>query len=162
MTRLPPRKFRGQAISDVSDCPAFADSGSGVTLRRSAPMLAALNFLALILGVAAGGLAASLLALALGGGLAILGVEAGPDIGLVLGVVAGLFTGGWVAGWRANHSERFHGMVTGLVLAFVVIVIARLGGSPASTPVVLWLAVLSVAISGLSGWLAGRRKANRN
>lgn len=94
-------------------------------------MLAALNFIALIFGVAAGGLVASLLAVALGGSLAIMGVDAGPDIGLVLGVVGGLFTGGWVAGRRANHSERFHGMVTGLLLAFIVIVIARLGGSPA-------------------------------
>jgi hypothetical protein len=125
-------------------------------------MLAALNFIALIFGVAAGGLIASLLAVALGGGLAIMGVDAGPDIGLVLGVVAGLFTGGWVAGRRANHSERFHGMVTGLLLAFIVIVIARLGGSPASTPVVLWLAFVSAAISGLSGWLAGRSKRSRS
>ncbi len=125
-------------------------------------MLATLNSLAVILGVAAGGLTASLVAVVLGGVLAFTGAQTGPDIGLVLGIVTGLFTGGWIAGSRANHSQRFHGMVTGLALAFVVIVIARLGGSPASTPVVLWLAVLSVAISGLSGWLAGRRKANRS
>ena len=121
-------------------------------------MLAALNFAAIALGVAGGGLATSVLALTISGALALAGVDTGPDIGLVLGVLTGLLTGGWVAGSRAVHSERFHGMVTGLALAFIVVVIARLGGSPASTPVVIWLAVLSVAISGLGGWLAGKRK----
>jgi hypothetical protein len=121
-------------------------------------MLAALNFAAVALGVATGTLGASLLALLFSVGLTILGVEDGAGIGLVIGVVSGLAAGGWVAGSRAVHSERFHGMVTGLLLAFVVVVIARLGNSPASTGVVIWLAILSVAISGAAGWLAGRRK----
>lgn len=125
-------------------------------------MLAALNFGAVAIGVAAGGLAASLTALLLSGGLSLAGLHSGPDVGLVAGIVIGLAMGGWVAGLRAVHSERFHGMVTGLLLAFVVVIIARLGGSPASTPVVIWLAVLCVAISGLSGWLAGRRKTRRH
>lgn len=111
------------------------------------------------MGVAAGSLMASLLALVMSGVLIVLGVETGADIGLVIGVVAGLVGGGWVAGSRAAHSHRFHGMVTGLVLAFVLLVIARLGGSPAPTTTVIWLALLSVVISGLGGWLAGRRKA---
>ncbi|HUG32924.1 MAG TPA: hypothetical protein VMM14_08530 [Acidimicrobiia bacterium] len=122
-------------------------------------MLAALNFAALALGVGAGGLTASLMALLLSAGLTLVGLDAGADVGLVLGVVAGLLTGGWVAGLRAVHSERFHGMVTGLLLAFVVVFLARLGGSPASTPVVIWLAVLAVALAGFGGWLAGRRKS---
>lgn len=121
-------------------------------------MLAALNMGAVALGVAAGSLMASLLALVLSGVLIVVGVETGADIGLVVGVVTGLAGGGWVAGSRAPHSHRFHGMVTGLVLAFVLIVIARLGGSPASTPTIIWLAVVSIAISGLGGWLGGRRK----
>ncbi|HUF15346.1 MAG TPA: hypothetical protein VMQ46_05615 [Acidimicrobiia bacterium] len=124
-------------------------------------MLAALNFGALALGVAAGGLTASLLALLLSGGLTLLGVDGGAGIGLVAGIVAGLGAGGWVAGTRAVHSNRFHGMVTGLILAFVVVLIARLGGSPASTTVVIWLAFVSIAISGLAGWFAGRRAAPR-
>ena len=119
--------------------------------------MAALGLSAVLAGVAAGGLSASILALLIGGGLRLSDVESGPDIGLVVGVVAGLIIGGWVAGTRAVHSHRFHGMVTGLLLAFVIVVIARLGGSPASTPTVIWLALLSVAISGLFGWLAGRR-----
>lgn len=121
-------------------------------------MLAALNFGAVMLGVAAGALSASILALALSGLLTIAGVEGGADIGLVVGIVTALATGGWVAGSRARHSHRFHGMVTGLVLAFVILVIARLGGSPASTPRVLWLALVSIVVAGLTGWLAGRHK----
>jgi hypothetical protein len=124
-------------------------------------VLAALNFGAIAMGVAAGGLAASLLALALSGLLALAGVESGPDIGLIVGVIAGLATGGWVSGSRAVHSHRFHGMVTGLLLAFIVIVIARLGGSAAPTPTVIWLALLSIIVSGLFGWLAGRRHTSR-
>lgn len=122
-------------------------------------MLAALNIAAIAIGVAAGSLVASLLALTVGGLLALAGLDAGPGIGLVVGVLTGLFAGGWLAGFRAVHSERFHGMVAGLLLAFVVVVIARLGGSPAPTLVVVWLAIVSIAIAGLGGWLAGRRKA---
>lgn len=121
-------------------------------------VLAALNFGALALGVAAGGLAASVIGLAVSGLLVLIGVETGPDIGLVVGVLAGLATGGWVAGLRSVHSHRFHGMVTGLILAFVIMAIARLGGSPAPTLTVIWLAIFAVIISGVFGWLAGRRR----
>lgn len=119
-----------------------------------------MNLGAVLVGVAAGGLSASIAALLLGGGLAVLGVEGGPGIGLVVGVLLGLGVGGWVAGARAKHSNRFHGAVTGLVMAFLVMAIAVLGGSPASTPTILWLAVLSAVIAGLAGWLAGRHKAS--
>ncbi len=121
-------------------------------------MLAALNVAAVILGLASGGLVASLLGLAIGGGLALMGVEAGPGIGLVVGILSGLVTGGWVAGIRAKHSFRFHGSITGLGLAFVIVIVARLGGSPAPITQVLWLALLSIVLGGFSGWMAGRRK----
>ena len=124
---------------------------------EDARMLAALNYGAVFAGIAGGGLVASILALGLSSLLELAGVETGSDIGLVIGVVAGLFAGGWVAGSRAAHSQRFHGMVTGLLLAFVVVVIARLGGSPAPAGTVIWLAVVAVVIAGLAGWLAGRR-----
>lgn len=110
-----------------------------------------------MLGVAAGGLTASLASLLLSGGLGLAGIEAGADVGLVIGILGGLAVGGWVAGSRATHSHRFHGMVAGLLQAFLIILIARVGGSPASTPTVLWLALVSVVVSGLFGWLAGRR-----
>lgn len=121
-------------------------------------MLAALNFGALVFGVASGGLTASLLALSISGGLTLAGVDEGAGIGLVIGIMSGLAVGGWVAGARARHSERFHGAVTGLLLAFMLVLVARLGGSPASTPTVLWLALLSVVVGGFAGWLAGRQK----
>jgi hypothetical protein len=121
-------------------------------------MLAALNIVAIGLGLGAGGLAATVLALTLGGLLTVSGVEGGADIGLVVGVVVGLAVAGWVSGRMARHSERFHGAVTGLLLAGLIIVVARMGGSPASTASVLWLALVAAVIAGITGWLAGRRK----
>ena len=121
-------------------------------------MLAALNLGALVLGVAAGGLTASVIGFLLGIVLSLANVEGGPDIGLVVGIGAGLGVGGWVSGLKARHSERFHGAVTGLLLAFLVMVIARFGGSPASTSTVIWLALVAMVVSGLFGVLAGRRK----
>lgn len=124
-------------------------------------VLAALNLGAIVLGVASGGLTASLVGLGVGSLLTVLNLDSGADIGLLTGVALGLAAGGWVAGLKARHSERFHGAVTGLLLAFLLMVIARLGGSPASTIDILWLALLSVLVSGFFGWLAGRRKQAR-
>ncbi|HEU4916576.1 MAG TPA: hypothetical protein VFV13_08425 [Acidimicrobiia bacterium] len=121
-------------------------------------MLAALNLVAVGLGVGAGGLSATILGLVVGGLLTVVGVEDGADIGLIVGIVVGLAVAGWVAGRMARHSERFHGAVTGLLLAGLIMVVARLGGSPAPTLSVLWLSVLAALIAGLTGWLAGRRK----
>jgi len=123
-----------------------------------ANVLAALNFGAVALGVAAGGLTASVVGLVVSGLLTFIGLDSGPDIGLVVGILSGLGAGGWLAGRRAVHSHRFHGMVTGLLLALMIIVIARLGGSPGDTLTVVWLAIVSVVISGFTGWLAGRQK----
>lgn len=125
-------------------------------------VLAALNLGSVILGVATGGLTASIVSLALAAGLSLTGADWGADVGLVIGVIAGLVVGGWVAGSRSIHSHRFHGAITGLILAFVLLLIARLGGSPATTPTVLWLAFLAVLVSGSAGWLAGRRKAPKH
>jgi putative membrane protein (TIGR04086 family) len=121
-------------------------------------MLAALSIVAIGLGIGAGGLAATVLALALGGLLTVVGMEEGADIGLVAGVLVGLAVAGWVSGRMARHSERFHGAVTGLLLAGLIVLVARLGGSPASTASVLWLALVAAVIAGSTGWLAGRRK----
>ncbi|MGB8361100.1 MAG: hypothetical protein WCE80_06835 [Acidimicrobiia bacterium] len=122
-------------------------------------MLAALNFGVVVLSIAAGGLTASLVGLVVGSLLSMSGVENGPGMGLVVGIVAGLFVAGWVAGARSVHSHRFHGMISGLLLSFLIVIVARLGGSVAPTSSVIWLAILSIAISGLAGWLAGRRRA---
>jgi hypothetical protein len=125
-------------------------------------VIAALNFGAVALGVASGSLAASVFALLVGGVLTIAGVETGSNIGLVIGILVGFGVGGWVAGTKAKHSERFHGAVTGLLIAFLIMVIARFGGSTAPTPTVVWLAALSILVSGVAGWLAGRRKLTKS
>ena len=125
-------------------------------------MLAALNIGAVLVGVAAGGLAASLIGFGLSGLLVVIGVDTGPDIGLVVGILFGLATGGWLAGKRARHSERFHGAVTGLAMAFVIMVIAVFGGSPAPTGSILLLALIAVVVAGFTGWLAGRRKMSQS
>ncbi len=122
-------------------------------------MLAALNLGAVLLGAVAGGLTASVVGLIVGGGLTLADAAWGSDVGLVVGILSGLAMAGWVAGSKARHSGRFHGAVTGMILAFMVMVIARLGGSPAGTAAVVWLAVIAVLISGFTGWLAFRRKA---
>jgi len=121
-------------------------------------MLAALNLGAVMVGVATGALVASGVGFGLAWLLTVFGAESGDGIGLMIGIIAGLAAGGWLAGRRARHSERFHGAVTGLVLAFVIMVIAVLGGSPAPTSSILLLALLAVVVSGLAGWLAGRKK----
>ncbi|MCI0426127.1 MAG: hypothetical protein L0Z49_09895 [Actinobacteria bacterium] len=122
-------------------------------------MIAALSLGVVVLGVAAGGLAASVTALLFGGALTLAGVGDGAGIGLVIGVVVGFVVAGLIAGWRAPNSPRFHGQVAGLGLAAVVILVARLGGSPAGTGSVVWMAVLAMVVSGLAAWVAGRRRA---
>jgi hypothetical protein len=120
-------------------------------------MLAALNIAAVGLGVGAGGLSATVAAFAFS---LLLGAtdDDAPYGGLLIGIVIGFAVGGWVAGRLAPHSERFHGAVTGLLLAGVYIVVASLGGSTAGTGSVLGLALIAVVVSGAAGWLAGRRK----
>jgi hypothetical protein len=125
-------------------------------------VLAALNIVAVGLGLGAGGLTATIAALLVGGVLGVAGLERCPDVGLVVGVLVGLAVAGWVAGRFAVHSERFHGAVTGLLMAGLVIVVARMGGSPAPVVTVIWLAVVSAGVAGTSGWLAGRQKRRQS
>jgi LPXTG-motif cell wall-anchored protein len=120
-------------------------------------VLAALNLVTVGLGIGAGGLSATILAFVASGLLGLAGADA-PYAGLLIGITLGFAVGGWVAGRMAPHSERFHGAVTGLLLAGIYIVVARMGGSPAGTWSVLWLALIGAVVSGTAGWLAGRRK----
>jgi hypothetical protein len=122
-------------------------------------MLAALNLGSVALGVASGGLAATLMAFLAGGALTLLGVDGGADMGLVVGVLVGFIVAGYVSGMRAPHSARFHGQVSGLGLAAIVVLVARIGGSPAGTTTILWLALLAIVVSGLAAWHAGRRRS---
>ncbi len=118
----------------------------------STAMLAALNFGALGLGLGAGTLTTWLASLL--GGL----LFNAPYANLLVGIPLGFAAGGWVAGRYARHSEHFHGAVTGLLLTGLVIVVSAMSGGTAGTGSVLGLALLAIVISGLAGWLAGRRK----
>lgn len=119
-------------------------------------MLAALSVQAVVMGLAAGGLSVTVIGFLLGGGLALLDVENGPDIGLLVGLLVGLVVGGWVAGRMALHSSRFHGSVTGLLMGGLLILLASWGGASATIWNVLLLALVSIVVGGIGGVLGGR------
>ena len=125
-------------------------------------MLAALNLGAVLLGIASGGLATSVVGFGLSALLTVIGFDGGPGIGLVGGIIVGLMTGGYLAGATSKHSERFHGSVTGLAFAFVIMTIALFGESRAPISTILLLALISVVVAGSSGWVAGRRKLTKS
>lgn len=125
-------------------------------------VIAALNFGALGLGLAGGGLVGSLLGLIVGGGLTVFGMESGADLGLLTGVLSGLLTAGWIAGTRSIHSHRFHGSVVGLLFAGLLIFLASLGQAQASVLTVAWLAVLSAVVGGIGGSMGGRQRTGRS
>jgi hypothetical protein len=120
-------------------------------------MLATLRIPAVLLGIGAGALAATVVALLVEAAVQVTIEAVQPGSGLVPGVVAGFAIGGYVAGRSAIIAHRFHGSVTGLALAGLVVLIARLGGSPAGIGPVLFLAILGIVIGGLGGMFAGRR-----
>ncbi len=120
-------------------------------------MLAALSIQAVVMGVAAGGLAITVVGFLVGGGLALADVNNGPTIGLLIGLLAGLVVGGWIAGRMALHSNRFHGSVCGLLLGGMLILLASLGGASASIWNVLLLALVSIVVGGIGGVIGGRR-----
>lgn len=122
-------------------------------------MIAALNFGALGLGLAGGGVIGSLLGLLIGGGLTVLGLESGADLGLLVGVLAGLLSAGWIAGKQSVHSHRFHGSIVGLMFSGVLILLASLGAAQASVLTVAWLAFVSAVLGGIGGWMGGRKRA---
>jgi putative membrane protein (TIGR04086 family) len=122
-------------------------------------MLAAVRWVAVVFGAGAGGLVTVLLALVVWGILAAFGLEDAPLTALTFSLLAGFVVAGSVAGRMAIHSHRFHGMLAGLGLAAVIVVVSRLGGSPASTSRVLLLVAIALGLSGLGGVAAGRRAA---
>ena len=121
-------------------------------------MFTSLRIVAVAAGVAIGGLVTTVAALVLWALFTIIGVDEAPGAGLVAGLVLGLLAAGYVAGRMAPVFERFHGMVTGLVLAGMIMVISLLGGSPASTPQILLLVAIGIAIGGVGGIVGGRRR----
>jgi hypothetical protein len=122
-------------------------------------MLAALNVGAVALGLAGGGLTATIASLALGATLSGLGVPDGADLGLLFGVILGFAFGGWLGGRMAVHSHRFHGSVTGLLLGGLIVLLASTGSTTLSVIDILTLALVAVVVGGLGGWLGGRNRA---
>lgn len=121
-------------------------------------MLASLRILPVLIGLGIGTLSAALLSLVLWLALTAFGFDDAALAGLTVALLFGLVVGGYAAGHIAVVAHRFHGSVTGLVIAALVLVIARFGGSPAPTTQVLWLALLAVVFGGLGGAIAGSRK----
>ncbi|HEY7704467.1 MAG TPA: hypothetical protein VID03_06505 [Acidimicrobiia bacterium] len=122
-------------------------------------MLGTLRWGTVLAGVGAGGVTATLSGLLVWPLLELLGVEGAPLAAITVGTLVGLGFAGWVAGRLALHSPRFHGSVAALGFAGVVLVVARLGGSPAPLLQVLILCLLAVVVGGAAGTWAGRRKA---
>lgn len=120
-------------------------------------MLAAVRWVAVVFGVGAGGLTTVLLALVVWGILAATGWDDAPLAALTFSLLAGFVVAGVVAGRLAIHSHRFHGMLAGMGLAAIVVLVSRLGGSPAPTARVLLLVAIALGLSGLGGLVAGRR-----
>lgn len=121
-------------------------------------MLAALNVTALGLGMAGGGLVATIVALGVGSLLSVFDVRDGANLGLLVGIVVGLVFGGWVAGRIAVHSNWFHGSIVGLALAALIIALASFADADISTLTVIWMAFLAIVLSGFGGFLGGRRQ----
>jgi hypothetical protein len=87
------------------------------------------------------------------------GVDFAPQAAITAGVILGLAAGGYTAGRLTTITNRFHGSLAGIGIAGVVLVVARLGGSPAPAPQVLWLALLGMVVGGAAGIGGGRRRA---
>ena len=98
-----------------------------------------------------------MLALLFWGVLAFIGFEDAALAGLTAAIILAFGAAGYSAGRLAPHTHRFHGSVTGLGLAGLVLIIATLGGSPAPFGQILLLFAMGIVIGGLSGVLGGRR-----
>ena len=123
-------------------------------------MLGVVRISAVMIGTAGGTLVGAAIFLA---GLLVarlVGAEEGPAVLLSVSLLAALFGGGFLAGRVAPFNGRFHGSITGLVMAGVVLVISILGGSPAPTGQVVLLAAIAIVVGGFSGWLGSRRRYN--
>ena len=115
-------------------------------------MLGTISVRAVLAGVGGGTLIAA--AVYLIGYLVV--APATGELLLVIALLIGLAGGGWIAGRLAPFNGRFHGSLSGLLIAGVVIVISRLGGSPAPVSQVLLLAAIAIVVGGVAGWVAYR------
>jgi len=124
-------------------------------------LLGILRVEAVLLGVTAGVLASGLLFAVLAFVARATRSETIGGLALTLAVLVGMAVGGALAGRMARVNGRFHGSITALVLGAIVVVVARLGGSPTPLSAVLLLAVVAIVIGGVAGTLAfARRRAD--
>ncbi len=121
-------------------------------------MLLSLRFLALLIGAGAGSLVQIVVALLVGAGLVMLGIEEGSSVVLLPSLVLGFLVGGFVAGRMSFHSARLHGAATGILIAAVTVVTARRGGSDAGVIEVLILAVVAMLFGGIGGIMSEARR----
>jgi putative membrane protein (TIGR04086 family) len=120
-------------------------------------VLTVLRFKAIIAGVASGTLASGVAFVILALAARAFRSEAITGLSLSLSLLLGMVAGGYLAGRLAMVNPRFHGSITGLVLAALTVIIAVRGGSPAPLGAVLLLAVVAILAGGLGGTWGGRR-----
>ena len=121
------------------------------------PLLGILRVRAILLGTG-GGVLGSGLTFALGAFVArVTGSETIAGIALTASVLVGFGLGGYVAGRMAPINGRFHGSITALIVAAIVIAVAAIGGSRAPLGSVLLLALIAIVGGGIGGSLGGRR-----
>jgi putative membrane protein (TIGR04086 family) len=86
----------------------------------------------------------------------LLASETLAGIALTASVLIGFGLGGFVAGKLAPVNGRFHGSITALVVAGIVVAVASLGGSPSPLGSVLLLALIAIVTGGMGGAIGGR------
>ncbi|MGQ0848266.1 MAG: hypothetical protein ACT4OP_03980 [Actinomycetota bacterium] len=121
-------------------------------------MLGILRWQAVLAGIASGALGSGVVFALLAALARLSGSEAIAGLSLSLSVLFGFLSGGYVAGRMAPFSARFHGSITGLAIAGLVVIVSQLGGSPAPIASILLLALMAIVVGGLGGILGRRRR----
>lgn len=117
-----------------------------------------LHPLGIAIGVGAAFLALGIVTLVGWGVLALFGVEDAATAAIVAGAPVGAVAGGWLAGRTAIRAV-FHGALTGVLFAGLVILLSVLDGSPAGAGTMIGFLVGGGALGALGGWLVERRRA---
>lgn len=118
-------------------------------------MLAAVRWRVVMIGFGLGTLAVAALALLLWLVLSLLSVEDAPSIATAFGTLGGFVVAGWLAGRRAPFSPWYHGALAAMGIALIVVVTARLSGSPAPTSQILLLAAIAIGLGAVGGIVGG-------
>ncbi len=116
-----------------------------------------LHPLGVAIGVGVSFLALGIITLLGWGLLAVLGVEDPATTAIIVGAPVGAVAGGWLAG-RTAFRAVFHGALTGVVFAGLVILLSVLDGSPAPAITMVGFLVGGGVLGAVGGWLALRRR----